>query len=74
MKGFLQSNLERLKKVSGKSGYRKLVREITKDGFPGLIDAYSQGKVDLINGPGTESVNDKEFYLYVPEMYPFSPK
>ena len=68
VEGISSKQLRKIKKALRKSGYRKLVREITKDGFPGLIDAYSQGKVDLINGPGTESVNDKEFYLYVPEM------
>ena len=37
-------------------------------GVPGLIDAYKQGNVTLVNAPGTGVADDKSVYAYVPDM------
>jgi uncharacterized circularly permuted ATP-grasp superfamily protein len=37
-------------------------------GVPGLMDVYRQGKVALVNAPGTGVADDKVVYAYVPEM------
>ncbi len=40
-------------------------------GAPGLIDAYKEGNVTLVNAPGTGVADDKSIYFYVPEMVRF---
>jgi len=37
-------------------------------GVPGLMDAYSKGKVTLANAPGTGVADDKAVYAYVPDI------
>lgn len=37
-------------------------------GVPGLMEAYSKGKVALANAPGTGVADDKAVYAYVPEI------
>jgi uncharacterized circularly permuted ATP-grasp superfamily protein len=37
-------------------------------GVPGLMDVYRQGRVALVNAPGTGVADDKVVYAYVPEM------
>ena len=37
-------------------------------GVPGLMEVYRQGKVALVNAPGTGVADDKVVYAYVPEM------
>ena len=37
-------------------------------GVPGLIHAYKQGNVSLVNAPGTGVADDKSVYAYVPDM------
>jgi uncharacterized circularly permuted ATP-grasp superfamily protein len=37
-------------------------------GVPGLMAAYSKGKVALANAPGTGVADDKAVYAYVPEI------
>jgi len=40
-------------------------------GVRGLMDAYRQGKVALVNAPGTGVADDKAVYAYVPKMIEF---
>jgi uncharacterized circularly permuted ATP-grasp superfamily protein len=40
-------------------------------GIPGLIDAYREGKVSLVNAPGCGIADDKAVYPYVPAMIRF---
>jgi len=35
---------------------------------PGLIDAYKQGNVSILNGVGNGVADDKAMYAYVPDM------
>ena len=37
-------------------------------GVPGLMEAYRNGRVTLVNAPGTGVADDKVVYAYVPEM------
>lgn len=37
-------------------------------GVPGLMDAYRQGRVTLVNAPGTGVADDKVIYSYVPRI------
>lgn len=37
-------------------------------GVPGLIDAYTRGRVTLVNAPGTGVADDKVIYAYVPKI------
>ena len=37
-------------------------------GVPGLLNAYKQGTVALVNAPGTGVADDKSVYAYVPDM------
>ena len=37
-------------------------------GVPGLMQAYKQGNVSLVNAPGTGVADDKSVYAYVPDM------
>ena len=37
-------------------------------GVPGLMHAYKQGNVTLVNAPGTGVADDKSVYAYVPDM------
>lgn len=37
-------------------------------GVRGLMDVYSQGRVALVNAPGTGVADDKAVYAYVPQM------
>lgn len=37
-------------------------------GVPGLMDAYRQGRVTLVNAPGTGVADDKVVYSYVPRI------
>ena len=37
-------------------------------GVPGLMDVYREGRVTLVNAPGTGVADDKVVYAYVPEM------
>ncbi len=37
-------------------------------GVPGLMEAYSKGRVALANAPGTGVADDKAVYAYVPEI------
>jgi uncharacterized circularly permuted ATP-grasp superfamily protein len=40
-------------------------------GVRGLMDVYRQGKVALVNAPGTGVADDKAVYAYVPKMIEF---
>lgn len=40
-------------------------------GVPGLMDAYRQGNVTIVNAPGTGVADDKAIYCYVPEIIEF---
>ncbi|MEZ4394713.1 MAG: circularly permuted type 2 ATP-grasp protein [Polyangiales bacterium] len=46
-------------------------REDSLLGVPGLIDAYEQGNVSLVNAPGTGVADDKVVYAYVPKIIRF---
>lgn len=46
----------------------KVFRSDSVLGVPGLMDAYRQGKVALVNAPGTGVADDKVVYAYVPRM------
>ena len=37
-------------------------------GVPGLMEVYQQGRVTLVNAPGTGVADDKVIYAYVPEV------
>ncbi|QMU29136.1 circularly permuted type 2 ATP-grasp protein [Adhaeribacter radiodurans] len=37
-------------------------------GIPGLMGAYREGNVSLLNAPGTGAADDKAVYSYVPEI------
>jgi uncharacterized circularly permuted ATP-grasp superfamily protein len=37
-------------------------------GVPGLMEVYKQGRVALVNAPGTGVADDKVIYAYVPKM------
>ena len=37
-------------------------------GVPGLMELYQQGRVTLVNAPGTGVADDKVIYAYVPSM------
>jgi uncharacterized circularly permuted ATP-grasp superfamily protein len=37
-------------------------------GVPGLMEVYKQGRVTLVNAPGTGVADDKVIYAYVPKM------
>lgn len=37
-------------------------------GVPGLINAFREGNVTLVNAPGTGVADDKSVYAYVPDM------
>lgn len=37
-------------------------------GVPGLMSAYKEGNVTLLNAPGTGAADDKAVYTYVPDM------
>jgi uncharacterized circularly permuted ATP-grasp superfamily protein len=37
-------------------------------GIPGIMSAYREGNVSLINAPGTGASDDKAVYCYVPEI------
>ncbi len=37
-------------------------------GVPGLMQVYREGRVTLVNAPGTGIADDKVLYAYVPEM------
>ena len=37
-------------------------------GVPGLMEVYREGRVTLVNAPGTGVADDKVVYAYVPEM------
>lgn len=37
-------------------------------GVPGIMEAYRQGNITLINAPGTGAADDKAVYSYVPAM------
>ena len=37
-------------------------------GVPGVMEAYRQGRLTLVNAPGTGVADDKVIYAYVPEM------
>lgn len=37
-------------------------------GVPGLMEVYKQGKVTLVNAPGTGIADDKVVYKFVPDM------
>jgi uncharacterized circularly permuted ATP-grasp superfamily protein len=37
-------------------------------GVPGLMEVYKQGRVTLVNAPGTGVADDKAVYAYVPKM------
>lgn len=40
-------------------------------GVPGLMRAYLNGKVNLVNAPGTGVADDKAIYTYMPEIIKF---
>ncbi|MDX2196894.1 MAG: circularly permuted type 2 ATP-grasp protein [Cytophagales bacterium] len=37
-------------------------------GIPGIMKAYTEGNVTLLNAPGTGAADDKAIYTYVPDM------
>ena len=37
-------------------------------GIPGIMNAYREGNVTLMNAPGTGAADDKAVYTYVPDM------
>lgn len=37
-------------------------------GVPGLMDVYRNGRISLVNAPGTGVADDKVIYAYVPKM------
>ena len=43
-------------------------REDSLLGVPGLMEAYSKGRVTLANAPGTGVADDKVIYAFVPKM------
>ncbi|WP_029916156.1 circularly permuted type 2 ATP-grasp protein [Pelobacter seleniigenes] len=46
----------------------KVFRADSMLGVPGLMEAYSKGRVALANAPGTGVADDKAVYAYVPEI------
>ena len=40
-------------------------------GVPGIFDAYREGKIALVNAPGTGVADDKVIYSYVPKIIKF---
>lgn len=46
----------------------KVFRADSMLGVPGLMKAYSKGKVALANAPGTGVADDKAVYAYVPDI------
>ena len=46
----------------------KVFRADSMLGVPGLMEAYSKGKVALANAPGTGVADDKAVYAYVPDI------
>ena len=43
-------------------------REDSLLGVPGLMSLYKEGRVTLVNAPGTGVADDKVVYAYVPDM------
>lgn len=37
-------------------------------GIPGIFEVYREGKISLVNAPGTGVADDKAVYAYVPDM------
>jgi len=46
----------------------RVFRSDSQLGIPGLMEAYSQGRVALANAPGTGIADDKVIYAYVPKI------
>jgi uncharacterized circularly permuted ATP-grasp superfamily protein len=46
----------------------KVFRPDSMLGVPGLMEAYSRGRVALANAPGTGVADDKAVYAYVPDI------
>ncbi len=46
----------------------KAFRKDSVLGVPGLMEVYKQGRVALVNAPGTGVADDKVVYAYVPKM------
>lgn len=46
----------------------KVFRADSMLGVPGLMEAYSKGRVALANAPGTGVADDKAVYAYVPDI------
>lgn len=61
-------DIENLKQVLTDLGEMEELGKWRSRSFPGLLDAVLEGKVASNYTPGTNFINDKEFYLSVPEM------
>ncbi len=46
----------------------KVFRADSMLGVPGIMDSYRQGKVTIVNAPGTGVADDKVVYAYVPRI------
>uniref|UniRef100_A0A7S3Z3V6 Circularly permuted ATP-grasp type 2 domain-containing protein n=2 Tax=Lotharella globosa TaxID=91324 RepID=A0A7S3Z3V6_9EUKA len=43
-------------------------KDLLRQGVPGLLDAYFNGVIKMINGPGFEFLGDKHFCLYIDRL------
>lgn len=78
---FVENNFVYMKTIHGPKKVDVIYRRIDDDfldplvfradstlGVPGLISAYREGNVSLVNAPGTGVADDKAVYTYVPDM------
>lgn len=63
-------NFDALTKILRKN-HRRDFHKILSRGFPGLLDAYFDEKVFIINGPGFDFLGDKNFCGYVNRLIKF---
>lgn len=78
---FVDKNFVYMKTIYGPKRVDVIYRRIDDDfidplafrpdsvlGIPGIMGAYREGNVTLLNAPGTGAADDKAVYCYVPDM------
>ena len=78
---FVEKNFVYMKTISGPKRVDVIYRRVDDDfidplvfrpdsmlGVPGLMSAYREGNVSLLNAPGTGAADDKAIYTYLPDI------
>jgi len=47
------------------------LKDMLRQGFPGILDAYFNGQVKIVNGPGFDFLGDKQFCCYMDTLTRF---